>query len=155
MSQQSCTHKNFGKTLTNVSILLNAGHMFSHCCITCIYKLLNFTIHKLLKAIKALTHEFPLYDFSRRHSYKWLCAFDPGDRRFPLLGNREYLAPKIRSMNNRFHSEAKLSWSYDYPLANLIATISNQSFAKREMPLFSCLCPSFRVSSENIPAKGF
>ncbi len=25
--------------------------------------------------------------------------------------NREYLAPHIRSMNNRFHSEAKLPWS--------------------------------------------
>ena len=27
--------------------------------------------------------------------------------------NRECLAPQIRSMNNRFHSEAKLPWSYD------------------------------------------
>ncbi len=37
--------------------------------------------------------------------------------------NREYLAPQIRSVNNRFHSAAKLPWSYDYPLANHIATI--------------------------------
>ncbi len=26
--------------------------------------------------------------------------------------DREYLAPQISSMNNRFHSEAKLPWSY-------------------------------------------
>ncbi len=38
-------------------------------------------------------------------------------------------------MTNRFHSEAKLPWSYDYPLANHIAT--NKSSANREMPLFS------------------
>ncbi len=43
--------------------------------------------------------------------------------------NREYLAPQIRRMNNRFHSEAKLPWSYDYPLANHIAT--NKSSANR------------------------
>ncbi len=36
--------------------------------------------------------------------------------------NREYLGPQIRNMNNWFHSEAKLPWSYDYPLANHIAT---------------------------------
>ncbi len=35
--------------------------------------------------------------------------------------NREYLAPQIRSMNTRLHSEAKLPWSYDYLL--LIATL--------------------------------
>ncbi len=55
--------------------------------------------------------------------------------------NREYLAPQIRSMNNRFNSEAKLPWSYDYPSANYIAT--NKSSANREMPLFSRLYPSF------------
>ncbi len=49
-------------------------------------------------------------------------------------GNREYLEPQIRSMNNRFHSEAKLPWSYNYPLANHIAI--NKSSANREMPLF-------------------
>ncbi len=52
--------------------------------------------------------------------------------------NREYLAPQIRSMNNRFHSEAKLPWSYDYPLANHIAT--NKSSTNREMPLFPRPC---------------
>ncbi len=31
----------------------------------------------------------------------------------PLLVNTEYLPPQIRSMNNRFNSEAKLPWSYD------------------------------------------
>ncbi len=55
--------------------------------------------------------------------------------------NREYLAPQIRSMNNRFHSEAKVPWSYDYPLANHIAT--NKSSANGEMPLFPRLYPSF------------
>ncbi len=54
---------------------------------------------------------------------------------------KEYLAPQIRSMNNRLHSEAKLSWAYAYPLANHIAT--NKSSTNREMPLFSCLYPSF------------
>ena len=49
--------------------------------------------------------------------------------------NREYLAPQIRSMNNRFHSEAELPWSYDYPLANHIATY--KSSAHRDVPLFS------------------
>ncbi len=57
-----------------------------------------------------------------------------------VVYNREHLAPQIHSMNNRFHSEAKLPWSYDYPLANHIAT--NKSFANREMPLFSHLYPS-------------
>ncbi len=51
-----------------------------------------------------------------------------------MTDKREYLAPQIRSMNNCFHSEAKLPWSYDYPLANHIAT--NKSSANREMPLF-------------------
>ncbi len=57
--------------------------------------------------------------------------------------NREYLAPQIRSMNNGFHSEAKLPWSYDYPLGNRIATKA----------VFATL-PFFRVSSENFPARG-
>ncbi len=60
---------------------------------------------------------------------------------FDLPGNRVYLAPQIRSMNNRFHSEAKLPWSHDYPLANHIAT--NKSSTNREMPLFLRLYPSF------------
>ncbi len=55
--------------------------------------------------------------------------------------NREYLAPQIRSMNNWFHSEAKLPWSYDYHLANHIVT--NKTSTNREMPLFSYLYPSF------------
>ncbi len=66
--------------------------------------------------------------------------------------NREYLAPQIRSMNNRFHSEAKLPWSYDYPLANHLAT--NKSSANREMPLFSRLTLLSGIF-ENFPAKGF
>ena len=66
--------------------------------------------------------------------------------------NREYLAPQITSMNNRFHSEAKLPRSYDYPLANHIAT--NKSSANHEMPLFSRLY-LFRASLENVPTKGF
>ncbi len=71
---------------------------------------------------------------------------------FFMCLNREYLAPQIRSMNNRFHSEDKLPWSYDYPLANHIAT--NKSYANREMPVFAPL-PFFRVSSENCPAQWF
>ncbi len=64
------------------------------------------------------------------------------------------LRRQIRSMNNRFHSEDKLPWSHDYPLANHIAT--NKRSANCEMPLFSRLhLPFFRVSSENFPAKGF
>ncbi len=55
--------------------------------------------------------------------------------------NREYLAPQIHSMNNWFHSEAKLSWSCDYLLTNHIAT--NKSSANHKMPLFSRLYPSF------------
>ncbi len=35
-------------------------------------------------------------------------------RRRNFLINMEYLAPQIRNMNNRFHSEAKLPWSYDH-----------------------------------------
>ena len=50
-------------------------------------------------------------------------------RGLPCRLNREYLAPQIRSINNRFHSEAKLPWSNDYPLANHIAT--NKSCANR------------------------
>ena len=65
----------------------------------------------------------------------------------------EYLAPQVHGMNNRFHSEAKLPWSYDYPLANHNAT--NKSPANREMSLFFAPLPLFRVSSENFPAKGF
>ncbi len=55
-------------------------------------------------------------------------------------------------MNSQYHSEAKLPWSYDYPLANHIA--KNNSYANREMPL-SLPLPFFRVSSENLPVKGF
>ncbi len=66
--------------------------------------------------------------------------------------NREYLAPQIRSMNNRFHIEAKLPWSYDYPLANHIAT--NKSSANREVPLFSRLCPSFGCLRKIFPPRG-
>ncbi len=68
------------------------------------------------------------------------------------IDNREYLAPQIRSMNNRFHSEAKLPWSYDYPLANHIAT--NKSSANREMPLFSRLYPSFGYLRKIFPPRG-
>ena len=66
--------------------------------------------------------------------------------------NREYLAPQICSMNNRFYSEAKLPWSYDYPLANHIAT--NKSSANREMPLFSRLYPSFGSLRKIFPPRG-
>ncbi len=66
------------------------------------------------------------------------------------IRSRAYLPAQIRSMNNRFHSEAKLPWSYDYPLANQIA--KNKSSANREMPLFSPL-PFFRVSSEIFPPR--
>ncbi len=69
-----------------------------------------------------------------------------------LPANREYLAPQIRSMNNRFHSEAKLPWSYDYPLANYIAT--NKSCANREMPMFSRLYPSFGYFRKIFPPRG-
>ncbi len=48
-------------------------------------------------------------------------------------GNREYVAQQSRSMNNRFHSEAKLPWSYDYPLANHIAT-------NKAPPIVRCPC---------------
>ena len=65
---------------------------------------------------------------------------------------REYLARQIRSMNNRFHSEAKLLWSYDYPLANHIAT--NKSSANREMSLFSRLHPSFGYLWKIFPPRG-
>ena len=57
-------------------------------------------------------------------------------------------------MNNRFHSEAKQPWSYDFPLANHIAT-NKSSAANREIPLFSRLYPSFGLSSENFLDKGF
>ncbi len=66
--------------------------------------------------------------------------------------NREYLPPQIRKMNNRFHSEAKLPWSYDYPLANHIAT--NKSSANREMPLFSRLYLSFGYLRKIFPPRG-
>ncbi len=69
------------------------------------------------------------------------------------LRNREYLAPQIRSMNNRFHSEAKLPWSWDYPLANHIATY--KSSTNCEVPLYSRPLPFFRVSSKKFPAKAF
>ncbi len=55
-------------------------------------------------------------------------------------------------MNNRFLSEAKLPWSYDYPLANHIAT--NESSANREMPLFSRLYPSFGYLRKIFPPSG-
>ncbi len=55
--------------------------------------------------------------------------------------SREYLVPQICSTNNRFHSEAKLPWSCDYPLANHIVT--NKSSANHEMPLFLRLNLSF------------
>ncbi len=56
-------------------------------------------------------------------------------------------------MNNRFHSEAKLPWSYDYPLANHIVT--NKNSAKLwDAPVFAPLA-FFQVSLENFPAKGF
>ena len=65
----------------------------------------------------------------------------------PLLPeNRKYLAPQIRSMNNRIHSEAKL------PLANHIVT--NKSSANREMPLFSRLYPSFGYLRKIFPPSG-
>ncbi len=54
-----------------------------------------------------------------------------------IMYNREYLTPQIRSINNWFHSEAKLPWSYDYPLANHIVT--NKISANREMPLLAPL----------------
>ncbi len=66
--------------------------------------------------------------------------------------NREYLAPQIRSMNNRFHSEAKLPWSYEYPLANHFA--ANKNSANREKPLFLRLCPSFGYLWKIFPPRG-
>ncbi len=60
--------------------------------------------------------------------------------------------PQIRSMNNRFHSEAKLPWSYDYPLANHIATY--KSSANREMPLFPRLYPTFGYLRKMFPPRG-
>ncbi len=56
---------------------------------------------------------------------------------------KEYLAPQIRSMNNWFHSEPKLPRSYDYPLANHIAT--NKSSDNPEMPLVSRLLSFFII----------
>ncbi len=69
-----------------------------------------------------------------------------------MVANKEYLAPQIRSMNNQFHSEAKLPWSYDYPLASRIAT--NKSSANREMPLFSRLYHSFGYLRKIFPPRG-
>ncbi len=60
--------------------------------------------------------------------------------------------PKIHSMNNRFHSEAKIPWSYDYPLGNHIATY--KSSTDREVPLFSRLYPFFRYLRKIFPPKG-
>ncbi len=71
----------------------------------------------------------------RLHNYQCI------QNSYAFRSNREYLAPQICSMNNWFHSEAKLQWSHDYPLANHIAT--NKSSANREMPLFLRLYPSF------------
>ena len=66
--------------------------------------------------------------------------------------NREYLAPQIRSMNNRLYSQAKLHWSYGYLLANHIAT--NKSSAAREIPLFPRLYPSFGYRWKIFPPMG-
>ena len=55
-------------------------------------------------------------------------------------------------MNNLFHSEAKLPWSYDYPLANKIA--ANKSSANCEMPLFSHLYPYFVYLRKIFPPRG-
>ncbi len=71
---------------------------------------------------------------------------------FCILYNREYLAPQIHSMNNLFHSEAKLPWSYAYRLANHIAT--TKSSANREMPLVSRLYPSFGYLRKIFPPRG-
>ncbi len=56
-------------------------------------------------------------------------------------------------MNNRFHLEAKLPWSYDYPLVNHIAT-NKSSAIYREMPLFSRLYPSFGYIRKFFPPRG-
>ncbi len=62
------------------------------------------------------------------------------------------MAPQIPSLTNRFHSEAKLPWSYDYPIANPIAT--NNSSANREIPLFSRLYPSSAYLPKIFPPRG-
>ncbi len=67
-----------------------------------------------------------------------------------FLGNREFMAPQIRSMNNRFHSEAKLPWSYDYILAN--HSVTNKSSAN-EMLLFSRLYSSFGYLRKLFPPR--
>ncbi len=67
--------------------------------------------------------------------------------------NGEYLAPQIRGMNNRFHSETKIPWLYDYPLANHIATYKSPT--NREVPLFSHLYPSFGYLRKIFPPRGF
>lgn len=46
-------------------------------------------------------------------------------------GNREYLVTQIVNRNSGFHSEAKLPWSYAYPLANIILSYKFQ-------PITSC-----------------
>ncbi len=66
--------------------------------------------------------------------------------------NREYFGATNSHMNNRFHSEAKLPWSYDYPLANHIGT--NKSSANREMPLLSRLYTSFGHLRKIFPPRG-
>ena len=66
--------------------------------------------------------------------------------------NGEYLVPQIRSMNIWFHSEAKLPWSYDYHLANHIATY--KSSANRVVPLFSHLHFSFGYVRKIFPSRG-
>ncbi len=58
--------------------------------------------------------------FNRPWSYQ--PSVSTATKVFEKTVNREYLAPQIRSMNNWFHSEAKLPWSYDYTLANHTAT---------------------------------
>ena len=69
-----------------------------------------------------------------------------------FFSNREHLASQIRSMNNRFYLEAKLPWSYDYPLANHIVT--NKSSANYEISLFSRLYPSFGYLENIFPPRG-
>ena len=62
------------------------------------------------------------------------------------------MAPQICSMHTRCHSEAKLPRSYDYPLANHIATY--KSSANREVSLLSRLYPSFGYLRKLFPPMG-
>ena len=54
-----------------------------------------------------------------------------------------------------FHSEAKLPWSYDYPLDNHIATNKSSRLPIVRCPCFFALLPFFQISLETFPAKGF